>query len=97
MLIKETADDAGQVRTVAIMVEGRFIAASFEQHKEVGGRCHIWFGVEDGRRTLPHHTATLAYSEGPHIFDAVSMNMAWDTKRVYPWAVIAVRKSQHFG
>jgi hypothetical protein len=58
-------------------LEGKCIAVSFEQHKEVGGRCHIWFGVEDGHTALScasaHHTA---YSEGPHIFDVVSMNMA---------------------
>jgi len=46
MLIKETADDAGEVRTVAIMLEGKCIAVSFGHHKEfqhieVGGRRHI--------------------------------------------------------
>jgi len=81
--------------------DSRHHVVSFEQHKEVGGRCYIWFGVEDGHTALPcastHHTAALEYSEGPHIFDVVSMNTLWDTKRVYPWAVNAVRKSQHFG
>ena len=64
MLIKETADDAGEVQTVAIMLEGKCIAVGFEQNKKVGGRCHIWFGKEDGHTALPcastHHTATLA-------------------------------------
>ena len=57
MLIKETADDAGEVRTVAIMLEGKLIAVSFGEHKEsrhieVGGPRHIWFGVDDGHLTL---------------------------------------------
>jgi hypothetical protein len=90
MLIKETADDAGEVRTVAIMLEGESIAVSFGHHKEfqhieAGGRCHIWFSEEDGHITLScasrHHTAALACSKGLWPFtvpysDVVSINMA---------------------
>jgi hypothetical protein len=61
------------VRTVAIMLEGKCIAVGFVHHKEfqhieVGCRCHIWLGVEDGHITQPsastHRTATLACSKG---------------------------------
>jgi hypothetical protein len=79
MLIKETADDAGEVRTVAIMLESKCIAVSCGHHKEfqhieMGGRCHIWFGEEDGQITLPcestKNTTALVYSKGLWSFTA---------------------------